>query len=125
MGGFAIPVNERAAVKNGTGLVAHAGTVTITFPSARFCRKYVDDEFLDHIRSHICGMETTYKGNGEVDVGFSARCGHIKLTGGDAIGWDWGQGLGNKNTVFIRGYGEKSGRGAKGARTGGYTWQTG
>lgn len=124
MGGFAIPIPQRLQLITGQIVAAQAGGITITFPSARFCKNYVTDDFLNAILNKICGQATTYKGNGEVDIGTYSRCGHVKLTGGEGVGWDWGPGIGNASTIFIRGYGEKGGRGAKGSRSGGYTWET-
>ena len=128
MAGFVVPPMARQQLFAGTVTVitvtSMLGTITITFPSSRFCSKYVDDDFLNAVLNKICGQPTTDKGNGEVSVGNYARCGHVKTVGGEAVGWDWGPGMGSPQTIFIRGYGTKGGRGAAAKGSGGYTWET-
>ena len=128
MAGFIVPPMARANLFAGTVTVIQVkgalGAITITFPSAKFCKNYVDDDFLNAVLNKICGQPTTNKGNGEVTIDRYARCGHVKTEGGSAVGWDWGPGMGSPQTIFIRGFGTKGGRGAGRSSSGGYTWET-
>ena len=110
---------EAIAVKSGAAQVLDIDDVTVNFPSTRFCRNYVDDNFLDHVAEIVNRGSQDY-GNGAVQVDRSANCGHKKLTGGDAIGFKWNGG----GVLNITGYGVKSAHGQKASRSGGYTWET-
>jgi hypothetical protein len=94
--------------------------IPVTFPSTKFCKDYVDDNFLNHIVDIISAGNGNY-GNGAVDIGTTKNCGHKKLTGADSIGYKWNQA---GTALSIIGYGEKSSSGRKTKGSGGYTWNT-
>jgi hypothetical protein len=92
--------------------------VTVTFPSTRFCKNQVDDNFLSHVDKIVSNGRQNY-GNGAVSACGQAHCGHMKLTGGDAIAYYWT----GDAAVSIIGHGVKGGRGAAAKGSGGYTWE--
>lgn len=119
MGGFAIPLPQRNQLIAGQIAQVVVNGTTINFPSTKFCKKYVTDDFLKKIENSICGKDVLYKGNGEVTIGRHARCGHVHITTRDAAGWEWGAA---NTTIYIRGYGTKSSGTPRGS--GGYDWET-
>jgi hypothetical protein len=116
------PWTDIPSIQLKTGHIATLtiGAIPVTFPSNKFCKNYVDDNFLNHIVDIVAAGQGDY-GNGAVDIGFVANCGHKKLTGGDAIGYKWNQ---PGTALAITGYGEKSSGGKKAKNSGGYTWET-
>ena len=105
-----------AMVMAGMTNILIVGAVTVTFPSNRFCKNYVDQNFIDKVTSIALAGQRVVGGvvlNGQ-------RVSHDHITNIDAVAYVWD----NAQALRVVAYGEKGGKGAKVQNSGGYTWET-
>ncbi len=91
------------------------GTVTVTFPSDKFCKNYVDAEFLTKVQSiALAGQKVL----GGVVIGGIRVC-HEHIRGNTGVAYLWS----TPTALTIVATGDKvTGRGVK--DSGGYDWTT-
>lgn len=94
--------------------VLQIGGVTVTFPSAKFCKNYVDSEFLTKVQSiALAGQKVV----GGVKIGGMRVC-HEHIRGNTGVAYVWN----TATALSIIATGEKGNGTPK--DSGGYHWTT-
>jgi hypothetical protein len=105
------------AIIYGTAHTIQFGAVTVTFPSDKFCKSYMDQDGLNKVQTVAANQSRFYAGNGFIVACGMANCGHVHVTGSEGLAFKWD----DDTHLKIVAYGTKGGKGASKA-SGSYTW---